>query len=156
MRLQSTNVKQIWMSDDDYRFVYSRTPRLAVVLIIRTKNGIILSLRSLKDWHGQWHLPGGRINYRESVEDAATRISLKELGISIQVERTLDYIEYPSELVEREFEHTVDIALLCRATSLATIPNHEASEIRIFSRIPDNIIKEQGDFLRFHNVALCV
>jgi len=106
-----------------------------------------LSLRNIPPWKGQWHLPGGTVFYKERIADTVRRIALEELGASVNVGKLLGYIEYISEERERGFGYTITMVFLCSLNKTDMEPNEEASEIKIFKELPENIIDEQRVFL---------
>ena len=133
-------------STEEFKKIYSKTPRLCVDLIINTPKGIVLSLRSIEPYKGEWHFPGGTVFYKEKIVDAIDRVALEEVGITVRVEKLLGYIEYPSEDRKgRGFGYTVSMAFLCSAGSMDFIPSEESSEIRVFRNLPAKLIKEQKD-----------
>ena len=73
-------------TSEEFKTIYSKVPRLCVDLVIKTRKGIILTLRSLPTWYGMWHLPGGTILYKESLQDAIKRVAEEELGITAPVQ----------------------------------------------------------------------
>ena len=90
----------------------------------------------------------GTVLYKEKIRDTVKRVAKEELGVLAEFKKILGYIEYPSEEKERGFGWTVSIAALCSIKSLDMKPNDDASEIKIFRKMPKNIIKEQREFLR--------
>lgn len=138
------------ISEDEFNKIYSRVPRLCVDLVIRHEKGIVLTLRSLPTWYNQWHLPGGGVQYQESIAQAVDRKAQEELGIKVKIIKTLGYIEYPSEQKERGFGWSVSIAILCDYMAGEFTLNKEASEFGFFKELPKGINIEQAEFLKSH------
>lgn len=134
--------------------IYSKVPRISVDLIIPIHGSFLLTLRTLPSWHNQWHLPGGTIYYRETVEQTAKRIAQEELGIQVEIKNLLGYIEYFSEEKERGFGYSIALALLCQAKSTEVQINDEAERIEFFRDLPSNMIPEQKRFMEKHWEAL--
>ena len=134
-------------SSGQFKNIYSKATRLCVDLVIKTPEGVVLSLRSIPPWKGSWHLPGGTVFYKEKVIDTVKRIAFEELGVSATVGKLLGYIEYTSEEKERGFGYTITMVFLCTLDKTKMRPNDEASEIKIFKELPDNMIEEQRHFL---------
>lgn len=133
---------------EEFRSIYSKVPRLCAELVIRTPQGIVLTLRSLPSYNGMWHLPGGTVFYKERIVDALKRIAEDELGISVNIQKLLGYIEYPSEEKERGFGWAVGMIFLCSSEATDLKPrDEEASEIKIFKELPSKMIGEQREFL---------
>lgn len=136
-------------SPEEFKAIYSKVPRLCVDLVIKTSKGVILSLRSIEPYNGEWHFPGGTVFYKEKIVDAIDRVAMGEVGITVKVEKLLGYIEYHSEDKKgRGFGYTVSMAFLCFAGSVDLNPNEESSEIGVFKKLPPNLIKEQSEFLK--------
>lgn len=138
------------ISPEEFDKIYSRVPRLCVDLIIRHEKGIVLTLRSLPTWHKQWHLPGGGVQYQETIEQAVARKAQEELGVKVKIIKTLGYIEFPSEQKERGFGWSVSIAILCDYVAGKFTLNEEASEIDFFKELPKGTNIEQAEFLKTH------
>ena len=135
-------------SYEEFKNIYSKVPRLCVELVIKTPEGLVLSLRKLPSWHGKWHIPGGTVFYKERVTDAVKRVAAEELGIEVRIQELLGYIDYEDEEKERGFGYSVGLVFLCLAEVTSMKPNEDASEIKIFKSLPDNVIKEQLHFLK--------
>lgn len=135
-------------TEEEFKSIYSRVPRLCVEVVIQSPKGILLTLRSLPSWNNQWHLPGGTVLFGEKLEEATKRIAEDELGASITVGQMIGLIEYPSEQKERGYGHGIGVAYLCHLNSPNIKLNTEASDAKFFQSAPENIIQEQGDFLK--------
>ena len=135
---------------EEFKKIYSQVPRLTVDLIIRSHDGIILTLRSLPTWHNQWHLPGGTVLYKERIDDTVHRVAQEELDIQVKILNRLGNIEYPSEEIECGFDWSVGIAVLCESLSEKISINDEASRVEVFKELPENVISEQETFLKEH------
>lgn len=138
------------LSQDEFKKIFSRVPRLCVDLIIKIHGGIILTFRNLPSYKDMWHLPGGMVRYKETIEQVIARIAQEELHMSVKAVRTLGYIEYPSEEKERGFGWAVSIPIICIPHSEEFTVGKDASEAKIFTELPDAIIPEQGVFLSTH------
>lgn len=138
-------------TSEEFKSIYSRVPRLTVDAVIKKDNGIVLSLRKEGiGWENMWHLPGGTVLYKETVEQALHRIVKDETGLDIRVLKLLGYMEYPEEEKERGFGWSVSIAILCEALPGDLVVNEDASDIRVYSELPEGTIKTQRDFLEIH------
>lgn len=134
-------------SPKEFKKIYSKATRLCVDLVIKTPEGVVLSLRSIFPYKGKWHLPGGTVLYKERITDAIKRVALEELSISVKAQKLLGYIEYPNEEKEGGFGYTISIAFLCFSDGKDMKSNKDASEVKVFSKLPDNLIEEQRVFL---------
>ncbi|MEI6327234.1 MAG: NUDIX hydrolase [Candidatus Roizmanbacteria bacterium] len=78
-------------------------------------------------WDGYWQIPTGTVNFGEDIKTAVSREAREELGIDVELERTLAVTD---KVDEEKGWHGVFIAFLCRQIDPRqpiTI-NHEAYE----------------------------
>lgn len=132
---------------EEFESIYSRVPRLTVDLVIKNDKGVLLTLREKNGWEGQWHLAGGTVYLGEKVTDAIARVASEELGIKLNVQKMLGYIEYPSEIKERGFGYSVSLVFLCTPESEEIVLDDLASNFEFFKDLPENTIAEQKKFL---------
>lgn len=137
-------------TQEEFKSIYSKVPRVTVDLIIKTPKGIVLTLRNHYSWKGQWHFPGGTIYYKETVAQAVDRVARDEIGTPVEVVKLLDYIEYPSEEEQRGFGSTVSLGFLCKTNNIEFTVNEDASRVEVFPVPPENLIVEQAEFLKAH------
>lgn len=138
-------------SEEEFRSIYSRVPRLCVDLIVRTPRGVVLTLRSLPSWHGLWHMPGGTILYRETVKEAAERVARREIGVSVKILHMLGYMEFPREEKTRGYGYSISIVLLCDLIAGELFEKtDEASEIKAWAELPEQMMPEHKEFFAAH------
>lgn len=118
--------------------------------IIQTPSGFILSKRSIKPYKGLWHIPGGTVLFGETIKEAMSRIAEDELGIKIDNEQLLGYIEYPGEAKERGYGWTIGFAFLAGVSSGEPKGSKQGEIIGFFKGIPAEIIPDQKRFLKVH------
>lgn len=136
-------------SPDEFHSIYSKVPRLTVGVVVETPKGIVLTQRTLPSWNGQWHIPGGTVFYKETLEEAIQRVSLEELGVRVHIQRLLGYLHYPSEKKERGFGWTIELNFLCKIAS-GKLRGSKQGAIGIFQVLPENTIHEAKEFLKKH------
>ncbi len=73
----------------------SKVPRLCIDLIVKTKDGILLTKRQIPPYIGYWHTPGGTVLLHEKLESAAERIAQEEIGTKIKIIKLLGTMEFP-------------------------------------------------------------
>jgi ADP-ribose pyrophosphatase YjhB (NUDIX family) len=141
-----------WLPDKDYDFIYSHSPRLCIDLVIKDRRGVLFALRDIEPHKDRWHLPGGRVRWREPILDAIRRIAKQELNILVEVIKMLGHVEYLRECQNGSLRHTVSIVFLVKVAG--GIPENcwQSKKIAFFKVLPKKIQREQGKFLAENNL----
>lgn len=130
-----------------FKSIYSQVPRLSVDLLIPYKGGIALLERAHTAYKGQWHLPGGTVYYKESLPTAVKRIGREELGLDVDIDSFVGYIEYQSEEKERGFGYTIGLVFQCHINGGVIKLDEYGSQVKGFRELPDNTVIDQKTFL---------
>ena len=134
------------LSDEDYNSIYSRVPRVCIDLVIKTPDGILLTLRKIEPHKDTWHFPGGRIKWNETIEQAANRISSAEIGTEVKISSVLGYMDI-FESQEGNPRHTVSIVLSVTPKNNEVKGSWQAEKIQYFSKMPEKMHPDHGKFL---------
>lgn len=81
-------------------------PRVGVGVIIVRDGLVLLGERMGSHGAGTWALPGGHLEFGESVEDCARRETLEETGLLLQ---TVSAAPYTNDLMLAEGKHYVTV-----------------------------------------------
>jgi len=109
-----------------------------VNLVIVTSDGKIVLAKRIKGivGGGMWHLPGGRVQFKETFETTLKRVSLAKTNLKVE----LFYPSLKESLVgiydtpERDpREHVISIAFLCKIADGETKPGAKVDEVNSFS-----------------------
>lgn len=140
----------MFLSDEEYDRIYGQVPRLCVDLVIRNSyKAILLTRRDIEPYKGLWHFPGGRIDFKGKVADAANRIAVKELGVEVKIVRTLGTCEIMNDDVSPEKpRHSVSVVVECEITRRTPRPVKEATEASYFHAMPTEVHPYHGAFLK--------
>lgn len=91
-----------------------KSPSLTVDTIIRYPDGeIVLIKRGHEPFAGQWAIPGGFVEYGETVEEAAVREANEETGLDIRLEKLVGVYSDPARDPRG---HTVSVVFLATPT----------------------------------------
>jgi len=134
-----------------FNVIYAQVPRLCVEAVIVSEDGVALSKRDIEPEKGKWHIPGGTVLFGESLKDAVRRVAKEEVGLDVSVGYILGTIEYPR--IYQDTAHTVGLAIVCYVVSGELSGGDEGREVGWFTELPDNIIQEQGEFLRTAHIV---
>lgn len=106
-----------------------RNPVPTVDVIIETEGGIVLISRNNPP--PGWALPGGFVEYGESLESAALRESFEETGLRVKLVEQLHTYSDPSRDPRM---HTISTVFIATAHGLPTAGD-DAAEAAVFTRV---------------------
>ena len=121
-----------------------RNPLVTVDIIIEIDCGIVL-IRRANPPHG-WALPGGFVDYGESLETAAVREAKEETCLTVEL--TEQFHTYSDPQRDPRY-HTVTTVFLARATGNPRAAD-DAREIGVFVRqkLPEPIVFDHEKIIR--------
>lgn len=128
----------------------SQGPRLAVDLIIEVEGDRIILIRRRNPPHG-WALPGGFVEYGESLETAAVREAKEETGLDITLIRQFHTYSDPTRDPRG---HTVSTVFIARGRG-TPLAGDDAGDVRTVSlaELPSSLAfdheKILADYLAF-------
>lgn len=115
-----------------------RSPSIAVDGVLTDGTSVLLIKRKNDPFKGHWALPGGFVNYGESVESAVIREIREETGLVIFAPVLVGVFSDPTRDPRG---HVVSCAFLCNHTLEDYAPGSDASDAKLFelSDLPDNM-----------------
>lgn len=132
------------LSLETFKSIYSQVPRLCVDVVIKTSEGVLLTLRNNKP-KGFWHIPGGTVLLDESVEQAVVRVAKEELGVKVKVVKFLGIIDfYKNKSIAG---HPISVAYQVNVIGGKISLDNQSSEAKYFRISPKNMLKEQKIFI---------
>ena len=130
-----------------------RNPLLTVDAIIETESGIILIERKNPPYG--WALPGGFVDYGESLETAVIREAREETSLDIDIVEQFHAYSDPSRDPRK---HTVSVVFIVKHDPNQTpYAMDDAKSLKVFplSEIPENLAFDHGkiisDYLKYKN-----
>lgn len=109
-------------------------------VIINEKEEILLLFRKKEPEAGHWCIPGGTVNFFETIEEAILREIDEEVGIKCEI---LDLLTITDHIIKEEKTHWVSPAFLLRLKegTPENIEKHKHSDIKWFSinNLPRNL-----------------
>ena len=120
-----------------------RNPLPTVDIIIEVEGGIVLIERKNPP-HG-WAIPGGFIDYGETVETAAVREAKEETGLDVTLTRLLGVYSDPARDPRH---HTISTVFVAEARG-RPVADDDAAEAGVFTRrtLPENIVFDHREVL---------
>ena len=121
-----------------------RNPFPTADIIIEIDGAGIVLIKRKNPPHG-WAIPGGFVDYGESVEAAAVREAKEETSLDVELTRLLGVYSDPDR--DPRF-HTVSTVFVARASG-TPIGQDDAAEARVFTRdnLPDDIAFDHRSIL---------
>ncbi len=109
---------------------------LTVDAVIPYRGGIVLIRRKNDPFKGYYALPGGVVEYGETVEDAVVREVMEETGLECAVDRLIGVYSDPDRDPRGHF---VSVCFLLRVTGGELRADSDADEVKVFklSELPE-------------------
>lgn len=125
------------------RFAQPRNPVPTVDIIIEVEGGIVLIERKNPP-HG-WAIPGGFVDYGETVEAAAVREAKEETGLDVHLKKLFGVYSDPSRDPRH---HTISTVFVASATGLP-VADDDAAAAGVFTQdtLPDDIVFDHREIL---------
>jgi ADP-ribose pyrophosphatase YjhB (NUDIX family) len=120
-----------------------RNPASTADIIIEYKGGIVL-IRRRNEPVG-WALPGGFVDYGESLEAAAVREAKEETGLEVELKRQFHTYSDPSRDPRR---HTITTVYIATGQGMLEAGD-DAGRAEVFtqSSLPDDIVFDHKEIL---------
>jgi colanic acid biosynthesis protein WcaH len=143
------------LPDELFFFVSRVTPLVNVDLLIKDESGrTLLSWRDDRYAGKGWHLPGGIVRFRETLETRVRKVAESEIG------RPVDFDPLPlavNEIIHNEHKirsHFVSILYRCSLPSAFIPGNKGLSEVdsgylKWHAACPDNLLKWHTIYRKF-------
>jgi ADP-ribose pyrophosphatase YjhB (NUDIX family) len=121
-----------------------RAPIPTVDIIIENNNGILLIKR--RNPPQGWALPGGFVDYGESLESAAVREAKEETGLDVELTRQFHTYSDPGRDLRH---HTITTVFIAKAAGKA-VAGDDAKEVGMFGRdaLPEQIAFDHRNIIQ--------
>ena len=121
-----------------------RNPFPTVDIIIEVKGGIVLILRKNPPYG--WAIPGGFVDYGETLEEAAVREAKEETNLDVELVSQFGAYSEPDRDPR---QHTISFVFVARAKGTPE-PLDDASDVGIFdmSSLPETMAFDHKEILR--------
>ena len=115
-----------------------KTPLLTVDGVILEKGKVLLLKRAIPPFKGYWELPGGHVDYGETVESAIKREMKEELGVPVKIKKLLGVYSNPKR--DPRYHTAAVVYLLSKGKGKIKM-SYESFELKFFDlkRLPKKI-----------------
>lgn len=110
------------MEDGVYNYVFSKAIRFCVDLLIVSGPGVVVGKRAHEPFLDKYAMPGGRVYFGETIDQAIQRIVKSEIMTSVSNIKLLALNEYPSEIFLAN-RHSIAAVYSCTADKLPVLSN---------------------------------
>ena len=104
-----------------------KSPKLTVDTVLIDHDSIILVRRKNPPFQGMWALPGGFVEYGETIEEALKRETKEETGLLVEITCLLGVYSDPKRDPRG---HTVSIVYLCKEVGGLLAADTDAAEVK--------------------------
>jgi 8-oxo-dGTP diphosphatase len=133
------------LSGDDLVMAARKGPLLAVDVVIRRKDGTVVLIKRLNPpFKDQYAIPGGFVEYGETVERAAEREAEEETGLKIG---NLNLIGVYSDPERDPRGHVISVAFLAEEIGGTLKASTDAKEVVAFKEIPTTLAFDHSRIL---------
>jgi ADP-ribose pyrophosphatase YjhB (NUDIX family) len=145
------------LSDAECQAIYARVPRLRVEVVVVSPDGVLLTRRTRPEEDpGGWRIPSGTVRFGERLADAVVRVPREQLGVDVEIDGFLGYIEYPSSF-EQGLGWPIGVAFRVHvAPSSVHKLQRQSDDVDWFERLPDDMQDEQKGFLQAQHLQVPV
>ncbi|GIW46146.1 MAG: DNA mismatch repair protein MutT [Deltaproteobacteria bacterium] len=100
-------------------------------IIVTDEGKVVLIKRAFDPYKDCWALPGGMVEYGETVEEAVRREAKEETGLDVEIERLVGVYSDPGRDPRGHF---VSVSFLCRPVGGEFRRSRETKEVKAFSK----------------------
>lgn len=135
----------------EFNMANCKSPSLTVdIFIYNDKKEFILIKRKNEPFKNHWALPGGFVDYGESVENAAIREAKEETNIDVKLKKLINVYSDPNR---DNRGHVVSIAYTAKGNFIDAKADDDACDIGIFNLNDLNSIQLAFDHSQIINDA---
>lgn len=125
------------LSHEEWKSMLKKLPMIAADAAVFRNNKILLIRRNIKPFKGDWALPGGFLNYNETLKACAERETKEETGLSVSIGELVGIYD---DLKRDPRGRVIAVCFLAEVAggTLKADPK-EVSDVNFFDKLPTNI-----------------
>ena len=126
-----------------------KQPMIAVVLAVFKDNKVVLVKREKHAFCGYWAMPGGKLNFGETIEQAAERLCIKETGLELQ---NAKYVATIQEFIRENKSNKHHFILLLYKVKAEGVL--KAGKLFPLDRLPKKIVPSDAKMLQITKIKI--
>lgn len=152
---KSVSDSKAGLPEDVFYFISRMTPFVNIDLLIKDELG-----RTLLSWRDDeycgigWHLPGGIVRFKETLETRIKKVAESEIGAEVKFEPAPVAV---NEIIDKEKDimgHFISILYKCSLLSSFVLKNKGLTEkdkgfLKWHKTCPDNLLKSQEFYRKY-------
>jgi 8-oxo-dGTP diphosphatase len=91
------------------RIKMNKRPLVGVAVIIMKDHYVLLGKRKMSHGNGTWALPGGHLEFNETIEECATREVFEETGLYI---KNIQHVAFTNDIFKEDQKHYVTLFIV--------------------------------------------
>ena len=108
-----------------------QTPRIGAAVLVTHDNKVLLGKRNKVNAFGKWVIPGGGVDFGETLEQAAIRELKEETNVDITDVR---FIQFEEIVFPDDNYHRIVFFYKAKPTSFHLIARDDLDEVKFFSK----------------------
>lgn len=109
----------------------TKLPKIVVSALVQKDDRVLLVKEKLEDAREYWIIPGGKVEFGESLHEAVHREMREELDLQVEIQRLLDFKE--AIHVAHDY-HTLIFFFLATPCNAHVITDEKILDAQFFSR----------------------
>jgi 8-oxo-dGTP diphosphatase len=105
-------------------------PTIGSAVLVENNGKFLLGERNKKNYNGYWVIPGGRVEFGETLEDAGKREIKEETGIEVEI---ISFIGHKEIINTPEDYHRIVFFHLAKPKSVNVAASDDVSKVGFFS-----------------------
>jgi len=133
------------LTHEEWERMLKKMPMVTVDAVVFKGDRILLVRRGHEPYKDMWGVPGGFLEYNETLEEGVKREVKEETGLSISIIDKLGIYDNPKRDPRG---HIISIGFVAEARSGKLIPDpKEVSDLAFFDIIPSNLVPSHKDII---------
>jgi len=148
----------MFIPESEYQNILKMMPVFCVDFLIKCKDKYLLIKRTQEPVKDVYWVIGGRMHFKETVKDLASRVQIREIGRFLGIGKTIGFSNYFfPDVFEARATHTPTLLQLVEVNQMFDPTFDDTSSDHIWSEtLPDELLKQTTFIVPLPEVAQCL